>query len=77
MSNVALVAPAGTVTVGGTTTAGLFDDSLTTAPAAGAALLRVAVPVTVVGDPPTKLLGLTLTEDIPPLVTVKVAWATS
>jgi hypothetical protein len=50
--NVALVDPAGTVILAGTV-AGLPPDNTTTAPPAGAAALRVAVPVT--GFPPTTL----------------------
>jgi len=49
--NVALVAPAGTVTVTGTDPAVPVMDRLTTEPPAGAATARVTVPVTVF--PPT------------------------
>ncbi|MDA1325205.1 MAG: hypothetical protein O3C34_10690 [Proteobacteria bacterium] len=53
----ALVAPAGTVTLVGTVAATLLLDSVTTAPPLGAAPLKVTVPVT--GLPPTTLVGLT------------------
>ena len=45
--NVAVVAPAATVTVAGTVAAALLDASVTTAPPAGAAAVNVTVPVTV------------------------------
>jgi hypothetical protein len=55
--NVALVAPAATVTLAGTVaTAVLLLDSVTTAPPAGAALVNVAVPCAAL--PPTTLAGL-------------------
>jgi len=59
---VALVAPAGTVTLAGTvaTVASLLE-SVTTAPPAGAAALRVTVPIEVL--PLVTLTGLRLTED--------------
>jgi hypothetical protein len=50
--NVALGAPAGTVTVAGTVTGSVLDND-TTAPPAGAAAVRVAVPVN--QFPPTTL----------------------
>jgi len=50
--NVALINPAGTVTLRGTETGSLLDND-TTAPPAGAAALRVAVPFT--NSPPTTL----------------------
>src|SRR2546425_998360 len=57
----ALQAPAGTVTVVGTVaTAGSLLESVTTAPSAGAAALRVTVPVE--GVPAVTLAGLRLTE---------------
>ena len=60
--NVALVAPAGTVTFAGTVAAAvLLLDSVTTAPPAGAALVRVAVPVD--AFPPTTLVGLSVIAD--------------
>jgi hypothetical protein len=55
--NVALKAPAGTVTLAGTVAAFvLLLDSVTTAPPEGAALVRLAVPSDVL--PPTTLAGL-------------------
>jgi len=55
--NVALVAPAATVTLAGTVaTAVLLPDSVTTAAPAGAALVNVAVPCA--AAPPTTLAGL-------------------
>jgi hypothetical protein len=60
--NVALVAPAGTVTLAGTVATlvlPLLND--TTAPPLGAAPLRVTVPCEVF--PPTTVPGLRLTED--------------
>jgi hypothetical protein len=55
--NVALKAPAGTVTLAGTVAAPvLLLDSVTTAPPEGAALVRLAVPCEVL--PPTTLAGL-------------------
>ena len=57
MVNVALVAPAATVTLAGTVaTAVLLLDSVTTAPPVGAALVSVAVPCAEL--PPTTLVGL-------------------
>jgi hypothetical protein len=53
--NVALVAPAGTVTPAGTV-AGLIDDSCTVAPPAGAVSLSVTVAVD--DEPPVTLVGL-------------------
>ena len=55
--NVALVAPAGTVTLGGTLAEpGSWLDRLTTTPPVGAALVSVTVPVE--GFPPVTLVGL-------------------
>jgi len=62
MVKVALVAPAGTVTLAGTpTTAVLLLESVTTAPPVGAAAVSVAVPVEEAG--PATLVGLTDAED--------------
>lgn len=59
---VPLVAPAAMVTLAGTlAVAGLLLESVTTAPPAGAAAVKVAVPVEAAG--PTTLVGLTDTED--------------
>jgi hypothetical protein len=57
---VAELAPAGTVTVAGTTAFdGLLLASVTTKPPAGAALVIVTVPVEF--DPPTTVVGLKVT----------------
>jgi hypothetical protein len=58
---VAVVAPAGTVTVAGTDAAALALDSLTTVPAGGAAMEMVTVPVE--DGPPTTLVGLSLRDE--------------
>ncbi|OLE15560.1 MAG: hypothetical protein AUI36_37980 [Cyanobacteria bacterium 13_1_40CM_2_61_4] len=58
--NVALVAPAGTVTLAGTVAAELLLDSVTCAPPAGAGPLRVTVPVA--EFPPMTLGGLTASD---------------
>src|SRR6476469_8940683 len=56
MGNVALVAPAGTVTVAGTpTTCGLLLERITDVPEAGAAVLIVTVPVE--AAPPATVAG--------------------
>ncbi len=61
--NVAVVAPAATVTLAGTVaTAVLLLVSVTTAPPEGAALLRVTVPVEEV--PPVTVAGLRLRDDM-------------
>ena len=54
----ALVAPAGTVTLAGTAAAGLLLESVTCAPPAGAAKLSVTVPLA--EAPPVRLAGLTV-----------------
>ena len=71
--NVAVVAPAATVTLAGTVAARLLLDKVTTAPPAGAGPLRVTVPVD--GLPPITLVGFTVTEDIVTgsVVTISVA----
>ncbi len=56
IGKVALVEPAGTVTVGGTVTEVSWADNDTTAPPVGAGPLRVTVPVVLL--PPTTVLGL-------------------
>jgi hypothetical protein len=53
---VAVIAPSGTVTLGGTAATALSLDNDTVAPPAGAMLLRVTVPVE--GWPPVTLVGL-------------------
>ena len=60
IANVAVVAPAGTVTETGTLAETLELVSVTTTPPAGAAPLRVTVPVT--PAPPTTDAGLTVTD---------------
>ena len=62
MAKVAVVAPLLTVIEGGTLTAALSLESVTTAPPERAVLLRVTVPVD--PDPPITVVGLTLTEEI-------------
>ncbi len=58
--NVALVDPAATVTLDGTVAEVLLLERFTVAPPVGAAPLRVTVPVE--GDPPVRLLGLSVVE---------------
>jgi hypothetical protein len=60
--NVALVAPAGTVTVEGTLAAALLLDSVTCTPPAGAGPLSVTVPVEdpTPPTPPTPLEGFSI-----------------
>jgi hypothetical protein len=70
--NVALVAPAATVTLAGTVAAAvLLLVRATTAPPAGAALLNVTVPVE--DAPPVTVAGLTDTEETEGPFTVSVA----
>src|SRR5688572_12167096 len=57
IGNVVRSAPAGTVTVAGTETATLFDESDTSSPPAGAAAVRPMMPVTAV--PPITPVGVT------------------
>ncbi len=60
--NVALLAPAVTVTLAGTVAAVVLSlDRETAAPPLGAGPLRVTVPVEV--DPPVTLIGLSATEE--------------
>ena len=58
---IALVAPAGTVTLEGTVAAGLLLESVTCAPPAGAGAFSVTVPVE--GLPPVTLVGLTVSDE--------------
>lgn len=67
---VAVVAPAATVTVAGTLTVELFEESDTLWPPAGAAALSVTVPVELV--PPTTVVGFSETLDTPIGLTVRV-----
>ena len=70
--NVALVAPAGTVTLPGTVAAELLLDSVTCAPPAGAAPSSVTVPVELL--PPVTVVGFTASEVRRTLgITVRVA----
>jgi len=59
---VALVLPAGTVTLEGTLAAALLLESVTCAPPAGAAPLSVTVPVDDC-TPPTTLVGFNVSEE--------------
>ncbi len=71
--NVALVAPAGIWTYGGTLcAAGLELRRVTITLNAGAGPVSVTVPVTAAVDPPTNETGETLTPAKPGGVTVKV-----
>ena len=60
--NVALVAPAGTVTLEGTLAAPLLLESMTCAPPAGADALNVTVPVEDC-KPPITLVGFRVNEE--------------
>ena len=60
---VALVLPAGTVTLEGTLAAPLLLESITCAPPAGAGPLSVTVPVEDC-TPPTTLVGLNVSEEM-------------
>ena len=64
--NVALLAPAATVTVAGTVAVDVLLERETTAPPMGAGPLSVTVPVE--GDPPVTLAGFSVSED-------RVGWA--
>ncbi len=70
--NVALLAPAATVTLAGTVaTAVLLLESVTTAPPEGAAALKLTVPVE--EFPPTTEVGFRVTEESNSGFTVSVA----
>ena len=60
--NVALMAPAGTVTLDGTLARPLLLERKTTAPPLGAGALSVTVPVEDPSGPPTTLVGLSVNE---------------
>src|SRR5262249_39543405 len=60
--NVAVVAPAATVTEIGTLAAGFLLASITTPPPAGAAALSAAVPVLFLFRPPVRLPGFSVIE---------------
>jgi hypothetical protein len=68
---VAVVAPAGTVTLAGSDAAALLSDNVTTVPAEGAGPVKVTVPVEEV--PPVTLEGLSVREVRAERSTVKVA----
>lgn len=70
-TNVAVVAPAATVTVGGTTMAAFDDANVTTNPPAGAGPPIVTVPVT--DAPPTTAIGVTASAVTLCVVTTSVA----
>jgi hypothetical protein len=70
---VALVLPAGTITLEGTLAAVLLLESRTCAPPAGAGPFSVTVPVDVPSGPPTTLVGLRVSEDTTGGSTVSVA----
>jgi hypothetical protein len=60
--NIALLAPAATVTLAGTVAAAVLPlERETAAPPLGAGPLRLTVPVE--GDPPVTLIGLSATEE--------------
>jgi hypothetical protein len=70
---VALVLPAGTVTLDGALAAPLLLESITCAPPAGAGPLSVTVPVDDPNGPPTTLLGFNVSEETVGGVTVSEA----
>ena len=67
----ALVPPAGTVTLAGTTAAGLLLESVTCAPPAGAGPFSLTVPAE--GLPPVTLAGLRASEETIGGITVSEA----
>jgi hypothetical protein len=71
MANVAVFAPAGTVTLAGIVAAALVVVNVTTAPISGAMPFRVTVPVEEL--PPTSVAGLKVTDDSAAAVTVRFA----
>ena len=71
--NVALVAPAGTVTLAGTLAAVLSLEMRTCEPPAGAGPFRVTVPVDVPSGPPMTLLGVRTSEETAGGRTVRMA----
>ena len=71
MLNVALAAPAATVTLAGTDAAGLLLESATCAPPAGAGPFSVTVPEA--GLPPVRLAGLIASDEITAGNTVREA----
>ena len=71
MLKVAVVAPAGTVTVAGTVVLVLFDDNVTTSPEGPAGFVRVTVPTA--DAPPTTEPGATETLETEDSVTESVA----
>jgi hypothetical protein len=69
--NVALAAPAATVTLAGTDATGLLLESATCAPPAGAGPFRVTLPDA--GVPPVRLAGLIASDEITAGNTVREA----
>lgn len=68
---VAVVAPAGTVTLSATTALVLLDFSPIVSPPTGAGPLRVKVPV--IGAPPITVVGFRVTPETPGGITFRVA----
>jgi hypothetical protein len=73
--NVALVEPAGTVTLAGTVAAASLSESVTAIPPEGAGPVKVTVPVVEEALVPVTVLGLRLTEATVGGLTVRVALA--